>query len=118
MKNDQVEVFAMSSNVAVLNLLQVGGGPSENPGDYLKPISIIKKRGIQEIPIILSDQELFGHNKYLMSIVKIRQWHWDLLIDDSVPVINQIVYTFNRQDMNVLNMMTNEVWQWKSHTYK
>ena len=116
-RSDIKETIAMSSNVAIINLIQIGGEPSSNKGKYAKPLSTLQKRSIREIPIILSMDEVFSHNQYLVSMANLK-FPWSFVLDASVPMVNQIMFTFNRQDMNVLNMVTKEVWQWQTKTFK
>ena len=69
------------------------------------------EHGIREHLIIMSLDELVKNNKWSLLTVSLG------MNDDTVLMINQIMYTFYRESIYVMENKTREGWYWGSTTF-
>ena len=70
--------------------------------------------GIQEHLIILSVDEISRYNPIFSWLTTSSLQ----LLDSSVMTVNQIMYTFNKETINVINTKTRENWYWNPTTFQ
>jgi hypothetical protein len=81
--------------------------------------SFLEKRGLTKRYIILSLEELLNLNQssILKFIVNKSPALYNYFFDPTVPIVNQIMFTFNRQFMYVIDTYSNENWYWSSQNF-
>lgn len=80
-----------------------------------KTVHQFQEHGINRQIIVMSSDELFDRNKDSNGIVQVLLGTWVRtfrLYDPSIILINQVMYTFHRQKMIIMDNSTMESWYW------
>lgn len=84
--------------------------------DNLFKSNFLAKHGIEEHLIIMSLQELTNHNYFIKWFSKPGDFFQ--LFDPRVMVINNIMYTFHREGIYVVENNTRENWYWGPNNFQ
>jgi hypothetical protein len=74
--------------------------------------SSLAGKGINEHSIVLSFDEAMNGKSFLKDLCKVG------LIDIRVPIVNQIMYTFHREQIYLVDASSKESWFWTTSTFK
>lgn len=69
--------------------------------------TILQKYGIDEMTIFLHFNEVYKENKFLMELSLFNYFN---LIDPTVPMVNQILFTFYRSRVYIYETISKELW--------
>jgi hypothetical protein len=70
----------------------------------------LKNHNIQEHLIVLSVREMSKGNRYVEFMLQLNDiFH---VFDPTVIIINQIMYTFHRESIYIVENKTRETWYW------
>jgi hypothetical protein len=106
---DQIQaLYKLSSELSTLNLaseIQIAGS------DYPSQVDSLSGHGFNQHLIVLGTDDLSRHNPFFRFLFK-----WSLL-DVRVAVVNQIMYTFHRRQMYLVDSVTKESWMWSEQDF-
>jgi len=105
MLNDgAIALYKISGELGTINF-------ANNQHDMHDP-DFMANHGISEHLIILSLHEFTKGNFYASYLIRVAS-----LLDPSVIMMNQLMYTFNRQQLYVVENKTRESWFWMAETF-
>ena len=99
-----IALYKISGELGTINF-------ANNQRDMRDP-DFMANHGITEHLIILSLHEFTKGNYYVSYLIRVAS-----LLDPSVIMMNQLMYTFNRQQIYVVENKTRESWFWMAETF-
>jgi len=87
-------------------------GVTDASSESSDSIDTLRAHGIAQHAIVLSMDEVSRGNLFYKYLLEFR------VLDMRVVMINQIMYTFHRRPMYVIESMTRETWYWSTQTFK
>ena len=99
-------------------LARIRTGREKDAGKVRRAADQLREHGINKQIIVMSTDELVAESNGIVSVL-LGTWASALrLYDPSIILLNQIMYTFHRQKMILIDNSTMESWYWTEDHYR
>ena len=114
MQEELVKEYKFSSEVGTLNFERSILNSKQVLDDKQ---TFMEQRNLKEHAIFLSIPEFYDHQPYLLDMRKQAPRVFSTFIDESVVMINQIMFTFYKNYIFAVDVKTSETWFWTTTNF-